>query len=88
MRSSCIQLFNIELQTLRLDREVCESDINSLMHEKESIRAILPKLLEKLRTMKENIDSKQAEINIYDRAIEEIERQYGHVLFTSAFYKK
>jgi hypothetical protein len=78
--------FFLGLQTLRLEREVCESDINSLMHEKESIRQILPKLLEQLKDMKEGIDEKQREVNTFDRAIEEIERQYGHVLFTSAFY--
>jgi len=27
-------------------------------------------------------------MGVLDRAIEEIERQYGHVLFTSAFYSK
>ena len=76
------------LQNLRLEREVCESDINSLMHEKESIRQVLPKILEKLKDMKEGINTKQAEMGVLDRAIEEIERQYGHVLFTSAFYSK
>ena len=73
---------------MRLEREVCESDINSLMHEKESIRQVLPKILEKLKDMKEGINTKQAEMGVLDRAIEEIERQYGHVLFTSAFYSK
>ena len=73
---------------MRLEREVCESDINSLMHEKESIRQVLPKMLEKLKDMKEGINEKQAEMGVLDRAIEEIERQYGHVLFTSAFYSK
>ena len=67
---------------------MCESDINSLMHEKESIRQVLPKMLEKLKDMKEGINEKQAEMGVLDRAIEEIERQYGHVLFTSAFYSK
>jgi hypothetical protein len=58
------------------------------MHEKESIRSVLPKLLERLKEMKEGINDKEREMSTFDRAIEEIERQYGHVLFTSAFYKK
>jgi hypothetical protein len=66
---------------------VVDSEIDTLLHEKDSIRKVLPKLLERLRAMKSGIDAKQAEVNTFDRAIEEIETQYGHVLFTPAFYE-
>jgi len=82
-----IQAVQARLQRLRSERESVDSEINSLMHEKESIRLILPKLLEQLKGMKEDIDSKQEEVNTFDRAIEEIESQYGHILFTSAFFE-
>ena len=46
----------------------------------------LPKILHELQQLRSNIDAKQGEVNIYDRAIEEIESTYGHILFTPEFY--
>ena len=86
--SDPLNVITNKLQKLRSERELCDSEINSLMHEKESILKIIPKVLESLKTMKESIDEKQAEVDTFDRAIIEIEKQYGHVLFTSAFYSK
>ena len=83
-----IQTISKRLQTLRSDREIVESEIVSMMHEKESIIKTLPKILEKLKVMKESIDSKQVEVDMFDRAINEIERKYENVLFTSAFYEQ
>ena len=36
--------------------------------------------------MKEGIDAKQAEVDTFDRAIMEIEKQYGSTIFTSRFF--
>ncbi len=36
--------------------------------------------------MKEGIDAKQKEINIYDKAIAEIEASYEHILYSQDFY--
>ena len=36
--------------------------------------------------MKEGIDAKQKEINIYDKAITEIETNYEHILYSEDFY--
>jgi hypothetical protein len=36
--------------------------------------------------MKEGVDSKQREINVYDKAIGEIEARYGHILYSEEFY--
>jgi hypothetical protein len=36
--------------------------------------------------MKEGIDSKQKEINVYDKVIAEIEASYEHILYSEDFY--
>lgn len=36
--------------------------------------------------MKEGIDAKQKEINVYDKAINEIEAAYEHILYSEEFY--
>jgi hypothetical protein len=43
-------------------------------------------MLHELNQLRANSDVKQSEINIYDKAIEEIESTYGHILFTPEFY--
>jgi hypothetical protein len=47
---------------------------------------IIPKILHELMLMKEGIDAKQKEINIYDKAIAEIEASYEHILYSEEFY--
>ena len=84
--SDPLAIITSKLQKLRSERELCDSEINSLMHEKESILKIIPKVLEELKNMKEGIDAKQAEVDTFDRAIMEIEKQYGSTIFTSRFF--
>jgi hypothetical protein len=36
--------------------------------------------------MKEGIDTKQKEINVYDKVIAEIETSYEHILYSEDFY--
>mmetsp|Transcript_7258 Transcript_7258/g.10796 ORF Transcript_7258/g.10796 Transcript_7258/m.10796 type:complete len:101 (+) Transcript_7258:90-392(+) len=74
------------LQNLRSERELVESEISSLLLEKNAIQKIIPKILYELTMMKEGIDSKQREINIYDKAILEIEEKYGHIIFSEDFF--
>jgi hypothetical protein len=35
---------------------------------------------------KERIDAQQKEIAVYDKAINEIETNYGHIIFSEDFY--
>lgn len=51
-----------------------------------SIGQILPRMLQELSQLRSSADLKQSEVNKYDRAIEEIESTYGHILFTPEFY--
>ena len=67
--SDPLNVITNKLQRLRSERELCDSEINSLMHEKESILKVIPKVLESLKTMKESIDDKQSEVDTFDRAI-------------------
>ncbi len=46
----------------------------------------MPKVLFELNQLKESMEFKQKELKIYDRAIEEIETNYGHILFTPEFF--
>lgn len=50
------------------------------------MRQVLPRMLHELSQLRASSDAKQSEINIYDKAIEEIESTYGHILFTPEFY--
>lgn len=36
--------------------------------------------------MREGIEAKQREINTYDKAINEIESTYGHIIFSEDFF--
>lgn len=36
--------------------------------------------------MREGIEAKQQELIIYDKAIQEIEKSYGHIIFSEEFY--
>jgi chromosome segregation ATPase len=81
-----IQVIKDRLSKLRSEREVVDTDVTSLLHEKDSIAEILPKILFQLREKRENIESKESEMQILDRAIEEIETNFSHVLFTPKFY--
>ena len=36
--------------------------------------------------MREGIESKQQEMSVYDKAIQEIEKSYGHIIFSEEFF--
>ena len=47
---------------------------------------ILPRIIHELMTKRDKIEEMQHEIKIYDRAIGEIETNYGHIILSPAFY--
>lgn len=71
---------------LRQDHENSEGEISSLLQEKLSIQQILPRIVHELMAKRDKIEAKQHEIKIYDRAISEIETNYGHIILSPAFY--
>lgn len=36
--------------------------------------------------MREGIEAKQQEMTLYDKAIQEIEKSYGHIIFSEDFF--
>jgi hypothetical protein len=36
--------------------------------------------------VREGIEAKQQELTIYDKAIQEIEKSYGHIIFSEDFF--
>ena len=107
----------LELQNLRQEKELADSEIASLELEKNAIRKVssrvtimvircrivvtslcqfftcyyllfqtIPKVLHELVSMREGIAAKQQELLIYDKAIQEIEKAYGHIIFSEEFY--
>ncbi len=93
---------------LRADREITESEIQSLDLEKESLQTvrfnclfvlnviifnylllfiqIIPKVIAALIEKRDRIEGIQNEIKLYDKAISDIETNYGHIIFSPAFY--
>ena len=47
---------------------------------------VIPKVLHELLGMREGIEAKQQELLVYDRAIQEIEKSYGHIIFSEEFF--
>lgn len=47
---------------------------------------MLPKVLYELSQMRESLENKERELTILDKAIGEIESQYGTMLFSAEFY--
>ena len=43
-------------------------------------------MLHELLAMREGIEAKQQEMLIYDKAIQEIEKSYGHIIFSEDFF--
>ena len=82
-----ISVIKNKLHALRLEKDVTEADIDSLQHEKAAIRGTLPKLLHVLIQHRDNISAQQREIAILDKAIAEIEDNYGHILYSPDFYE-
>ena len=73
-------------QVLRAEREQTESELEALEKEKNSIRLVLPKVINELDLTRASIDGKNKEVAVLDNAIKEIEDKYGNVLFTSDFF--
>jgi len=61
-------------------------EIELFEQEKLSIQKLLPKVLHELGKLRDSLDVKKREMNVYDRAIEEIESNYGHILYSPKFY--
>ena len=74
------------LQDIRSSREQAQSDVEALEREKRAIQQILPKVLYELNQMRESLDGKEKELAVLDKAIDEIESTYGHMLFSAEFY--
>ena len=81
-----ISIIKNKIHKLRAEKDATEADIESLQHEKASIRQTLPKLLHVLIQHRDNIYAQQREIDILDKAIEDIEHAYGHILYSPDFY--
>mmetsp|Transcript_4598 Transcript_4598/g.7788 ORF Transcript_4598/g.7788 Transcript_4598/m.7788 type:complete len:93 (-) Transcript_4598:215-493(-) len=75
-----------KLQNLRREKEITDSEIASLELEKNAIRKVIPKVLHELLSMREGIEAKQQELTVYDKAIQEIEKSYGHIIFSQDFF--
>ena len=70
------------LQILRSEREQADSEIDSLTAEKKAIKNILPKILHELAETRDQIQQKHCELQVFDKAIAEIEANYGHIIFS------
>lgn len=46
----------------------------------------LPKLLHELIQLRDSIYTKQRDMDIYDKAILEIETKYGHIIYSPDFF--
>ena len=74
------------LQKLRNEREMAQFDIDNLDLEKNVIRQTIPKILQTLNDKRDSINASYKEMKVYDTAIQNIEEQYGHILFTKDFF--
>jgi hypothetical protein len=74
------------LQVLRAEREQTESELEALAREKEAIKFVLPRVISELEATRESLEHKQKEIRTLDNAIEEIEANYGSIIYSSAFF--
>jgi chromosome segregation ATPase len=74
------------LQEIRSSREQAQSDVEALEREKRAIQATLPKVLYELNQMRESLENKERELAVLDKAIDEIESTYGHMLFSAEFF--
>ena len=73
------------LQVLRAEREQTESEMEALEREKEAIKFVLPRVISELEATRESLEHKNKEVRTLDNAMEEIEANYGAILYSSAF---
>ena len=81
-----LNLIQNRMQVLRAKREQTESEMEALEKEKEAIKYILPRVITELEQKRDNLEHKNKEARTLDNAIEEIEQNYGHILYTSSFF--
>ena len=74
------------LQVLRAEREQTESEMEALEREKEAIKFVLPRVISELEATRESLEHKNKEVRTLDNAMEEIEANYGAILYSSAFF--
>jgi chromosome segregation ATPase len=74
------------LQDIRANREQAQSDVEALEREKRAIQNLLPKVLYELNQLRDSLEHKERELSVLDKAIEEIEASYGHMIFSAEFY--
>lgn len=84
--SNPISIIHARLQAIRSEREQSQSDVEAMEREKRAIQHILPKVLYELNQMRESLDSKERELAVLDKAIEEIESKYGHILLSPEYF--
>jgi len=60
--------------------------MEALEREKDAIKFILPRVISELENVRESLNHKNKEIKTLDNAIEEIEVNYGHILYSSNFF--
>jgi hypothetical protein len=78
----------IELQLLRTQREITQTEMESLELEKRAIKATLLKVMFELQQSRESLEQKYKDLQIYDNAIKEIEYIYGHILFSPEIFNQ
>lgn len=60
--------------------------MEALEREKRAIQNLLPKVLYELNQLRDSLEHKERELSVLDKAIEEIEASYGHMIFSAEFY--
>ena len=65
-----------------------DSDIRDLKLEKMAILETIPKILNSLVSQKDKLEETLREFRIYERAIDEIEQTYGHILYSPKYYQQ
>lgn len=84
--SNPISIIHARLQAIRSEREQAQSDVEALEREKRAIQHILPKVLFELNQMRDSLDNKERELAVLEKAIEEIESTYGHILLSPEYF--
>ena len=84
--SNPISIIHARLQKIRQEREQSQSDVEALEREKRAVQHILPKVVFELNQMRESLDNKERELAVLDKAISEIESQYGHILLSPEYF--
>eukprot|EP01031_Cornospumella_fuschlensis_P026524 gene26524-32053_t len=71
---------------LQTEREKVLSDIYALELERKAIMQTIPKVYQELLKLRDSLVHKEKEMEVYQHAIDEIEKNYGQYLFSPGFF--